>query len=186
MAAYLYTKAIDEAGRSGRSAANAPPPGPITPTSPVRAVEPAPSPAPSAPPPAPTAPPPAPAAAPPPATPARPPEPAAPSPLEARAPIRNVIQDYADAYSRLDSSAVKRVFPSINERALASGFSGLKSQIVHVLNEQFQSLTDSEATVSCTWDVNFVPKVGGQQHDTRTITLRLQKTNSGWVIVDRR
>ena len=111
---------------------------------------------------------------------------AAGSPLEARTPVRMVIETYAEAYSRLDAASVKRVFPSINERALSQSFSGMKSMLVHVLDEQFQSLTDSEAIVTCTWDVNFVPKVGVQQHDARKITIRLQKANNAWVVVERR
>jgi RNA polymerase sigma factor (TIGR02999 family) len=48
------------------------------------------------------------------------------------------------------------------------------------------SLTDTEAVVTCTWDLIFVGRVGGTQHQAPKITLRFQKTNGTWIIVDRR
>jgi hypothetical protein len=38
----------------------------------------------------------------------------------------------------------------------------LKSQQVAIVNEQFVNLTDSQATVTCTWQVAFVGSAGGQ------------------------
>ena len=100
--------------------------------------------------------------------------------------IRAVLQAYADGYSQLNTAAVKRVYPGINEAGLKTSFAGLKSQQVAIVNEQFVNLTDSQATVTCTWQVAYVGVVGGQKRSSVKITIRLQKTNGTWLIVDRR
>jgi hypothetical protein len=100
--------------------------------------------------------------------------------------IRSVLQAYADAYSQLNTAAVKRVYPGINEGPLKTSFGGLKSMQVAIVNEQFVNLTDSQATVTCTWQVAFVGSAGGQNRSSPKITIRLQKINGTWFIVDRR
>ena len=100
--------------------------------------------------------------------------------------IRAVLQAYADGYSQLNTAAVKRVYPGINEAGLKTSFGGLKSQQVAIVNEQFVNLTDSQATVTCTWQVAYVGVVGGQNRSSLKITIRLQKSNGNWFIVDRR
>jgi hypothetical protein len=167
---------------AGRSAA------PPTPSSTQAAPAQQPTPIPAQPPPAP-----APAAPEPPAV-TRPTPPAGPPPAAPAVPntaadqsaIRAVLQAYADAYSQLNTAAVKRVYPGVNEGGLKTSFGNLKSQQVAIVNEQFVNLTDSQATVTCTWQVAYVGSAGGQQRSSPKITIRLQKTNGGWVIVDRR
>jgi len=167
---------------AGRSAA---PPTPSS-TQAAPAQQPTPIPAPPPPAPAPAAPEPpavtrpAPPAGPPPAA------PAVPKTAADQSAIRAVLQAYADAYSQLNTAAVKRVYPSVNEGGLKTSFGNLKSQQVAIVNEQFVNLTDSQATVTCTWQVAYVGSAGGQQRSSPKITIRLQKTNGGWVIVDRR
>ena len=100
--------------------------------------------------------------------------------------IRAVLQAYADAYSRLDAEAVKRAFPGVNEPALRSAFAAMQSNQVALGNEQFVSLTDSAATVSCTWSVAFVGSAGEIQRQSQKTTIRLQKSNGVWMVVDRR
>ena len=100
--------------------------------------------------------------------------------------IRAVLQAYADAFSQLNTAAVKRVYPGINETGLKASFGGLKSQQVAIVNEQFVNLTDSQATVTCTWQVAFVGSAGGMQRSSPKVTIRLQKSNGNWFIVDRR
>jgi ketosteroid isomerase-like protein len=96
-----------------------------------------------------------------------------------------VLQAYADAYSHLDAAAVKRVFPSANEQALKQAFSGARSYQVQVRDEQIR-VSGNTATISCAWDVAFVGQVGGQQRQSSKITIRLQKSGGGWIIVERR
>ena len=100
--------------------------------------------------------------------------------------IRAVLQAYADAFSQLNTAAVKRVYPGINETGLKASFGGLKSQQVAIVNEQFVNLTDAQATVTCTWQVASVGVVGGQNRSSQRTTIRLQKTNGTWLIVERR
>jgi hypothetical protein len=167
---------------AGRSTA---PPTPSSPQ-PTPAQQPAPIPAPPPSAPAPAAPEPPPAARP---TPPAGPPPAAPPVSNTAADqseIRAVLQAYADAYSQLNTAAVKRVYPGVNEAGLKTSFGGLKSQQVAIVNEQFVNLTDSQATVTCTWQVAYVGVVGGQNRSSPRITIRLQKSNGSWLIVDRR
>ena len=97
-----------------------------------------------------------------------------------------MLQAYADAYSRLQVADVKRVYPGVNEVGLKASFENAKSQQVAVVNEQFVSLTDSQATVTCTWQVAYEPKSGRMQRSSSKITIRLQKTNGAWYITERR
>jgi len=179
------------AGAPRANAATAPPPAPPAQAQPAGAPTPAPPPSAAAPS-QPTAAPPPTITPPPPVEPApaaRPaPQPAAPAPapVDERTAIRALLQAYAEAYSRLDVQAVKTIYPRVNDRALTQAFSATKSMLVHVRDEQFVRLTDSEATVTCIWDATGVGQVGGQQHQAPRITLRLQKTNGAWIIVDRR
>ena len=53
-------------------------------------------------------------------------------------------------------------------------------------SQQFVNLTDSHATVTCTWQVAFVGSAGGMQRSSPKVTIRLQKSNGNWFIVDRR
>jgi hypothetical protein len=98
-----------------------------------------------------------------------------------------VLQAYAEAYSQLSTGAVKRVYPGVNEAALKTAFGNTKSQQVAIGNEQFVNITDSQATVTCTWQVAFVGSAGSQNRSSSSkITIRLQKANGTWLIVDRR
>jgi len=123
----------------------------------------------------------------PPAASARPPS---PSPSSPRPPadepmIRRVLQEYADAYSRLDAGAVKRLFPSVNEQALRQNFAATKSQQVQIQNETI-AVNGTTATASFTWVATFTGQVGGVQRASPKVVLRLQKTGDNWVIVERR
>jgi hypothetical protein len=153
-------------------------PAPVTPEPP-----PPERPAPPPPQPAPT-PPPA-AAAAPPAAAAAPARPAPRTPADEQPLVQRVVREYADAYSRLDAGAVKRVFPSVNEQALRQNFSATKSQQVQIQNETI-TVNGTTATVTCTWSTVFTGQVGGVQRAAPRIVLRLQKVGENWVIVERR
>jgi len=141
---------------------------------------------------APPAPIPPPAAAPAPAQPAapRPGTPTPPTPAsnaEAdKRDINNVLLAYADGYSQLNPRAVQRVYPGVDLQALTTAFSKMRSQQVAIVNLQFQNLTESTATVTCTWSVAFVLSAGGTNRQTPRATIRLAKNGGVWSIVDRR
>ena len=44
--------------------------------------------------------------------------------------VRSILSRYRSAYDRLDATAAKDIWPSVNERALARAFEGLESQEV--------------------------------------------------------
>ena len=48
------------------------------------------------------------------------------------------------------------MFPTVNADGLTKAFGAMRSQQVAVSNEQFVNLTDSTATITCTWSVAFV------------------------------
>jgi hypothetical protein len=95
------------------------------------------------------------------------------------------LQSYAAAYSALDASAVKRVFPAVDENTLRQRFTAMKSQSVQIQNPQIQ-INGAAAIVTCTWATVFSGQVGGTQRSSPKIELRLQKSAAGWLIVDRR
>jgi len=110
----------------------------------------------------------------------------APNPSSEESAIRALLQAYAGAYSGRQADAVTRLFPGVDERALKQSFSAAKSMQVLIRDERFLSVTSTEATVSCTWDMVFVGPVCTAQRQTQKVTLRLQKSGDTWIIVDRR
>ena len=118
-------------------------------------------------------------------TPAPPPTPVS-NPEADKRDINNVLLAFAAAYSQLNPRAVQRVYPGIDVQALTSSFSKLRSQQVAISNVQFVNLTDSTATVTCTWSVAFVGSAGGTNRQSLKLTIRLQKNSGVWSIVDRR
>jgi hypothetical protein len=159
---------------------------PVGPEQPPPATAPAP---PSTPPPAPA---PAPAPVPPapprpgPQTAPAPPTPPAPNPDAEQREIGKVLQMYAEAYSQLDPKAVQKVYPGVNMQELTASFSQMQAQQVAIVDVRFVNLTDSTATVTCTWSVAFVGSVGGIQNMSTKTTIRLQQSNGLWMIVGRR
>ena len=157
---------------AAKAAAAAPPPAAATPQ------QPPPSPAP--PPPAPAA---APAASAPPAAAAAPP-PSRPPQVSEEPAIRSVLNAYTKAYSDLDADAVRRLYPTVNYDVVKRGFEGLKSQQVQIQDAQIV-VTGSTAIVSCRIVTAAAPRVGSPRTDARAAVLRLEKRDSGWVIVQR-
>ena len=99
--------------------------------------------------------------------------------------MKGVVQEYVDAYSRLDVSAVKRVFPGVDEESLARVFSQLNSQTAQ-LEYQSVSISGATATVTGTWSVVAESKLGRPSGTTTQVTLRLERNSGTWVIVDHR
>jgi hypothetical protein len=96
-----------------------------------------------------------------------------------------VLAAYADAYSRRDAGAVKRLYPAANEPALRDTFSKMRSQQVQIRDEKITITGPTSAAVSLTWFINIVPEVGVLQRGAPKVTLRLQKSGNTWIIVER-
>ena len=100
--------------------------------------------------------------------------------------VRSVLDQYARAYGRLDVSAVRAVWPSVDDRALARAFSDLSSQTVSfdqcVIHIDQQS-GGSNAKASCRGKASYVGKVGSQQRtESRTVRFELKRDGDAWKI----
>ena len=130
-----------------------------------------------------TTPPPAPPAVAPPA--ATTPPGRGPEPVDEAASVRRVLSQYEAAYSSLDASAARRVWPDLDSRALARAFGGLQSQHVS-LGHCDVSVTGGGARAACRGTAEWTPKVGGGSHSqARSWAFDLRKGDGGeWRIVD--
>jgi CheY-like chemotaxis protein len=97
--------------------------------------------------------------------------------------IYQVLQRYERAYERLDVDAARAVWPSLNARALARAFDGLKAQTLE-LSHCRVAMKLSEATAVCGGSASYVPRVGRQSARTepREWTFRLRKVDHDWLI----
>lgn len=98
--------------------------------------------------------------------------------------IGQVLGDYVDAYNRLDATAASRVWPTVDQRALARAFAGLESQGLTFEGCEL-SVDGAEATAACRGRARYVPKVGDRDpiSQARRWTFRLHRATAGWVIV---
>jgi hypothetical protein len=147
-------------------------------------VPPAPAPAPAA------APEPAPAVSAPPAEPERvSPAASAPTGNDARSDVRadvavrRTLARYEAAYSNLDVSAARAVWPTVDQRALARAFDGLASQRIS-LNDCDVVVTGATARATCSGAATWTAKVGGQQDtQARRWSFELRDAAGSWQIV---
>jgi hypothetical protein len=97
--------------------------------------------------------------------------------------IRAILGEYRSAYERLDASAAKAVWPSVDQRALARAFEGLRSQGLAFDDCQMQ-VRGQQATATCRGRATFVPRVGssGERTERRQWTFELQKVGESWLI----
>ncbi len=130
-----------------------------------------------------TAPPPvanAPASSPDPAASTPAPEPSAAR--DERVAIRAALSRYESAYNRLDVDAVRSVWPSLDQRALARAFDSLTSQRVALQNCNVD-VSGSTARANCSGNASWTPKVGGgQRSSARKWTFDLSEANGAWRI----
>jgi len=100
-----------------------------------------------------------------------------------RVAVRAALSRYESAYNRLDVDAVRSVWPSLDQRALARAFDGLTSQRVALQNCNVD-VTGTSARASCSGNASWIPKVGsGQQSASRNWTFDLRELNGAWRIV---
>jgi hypothetical protein len=99
--------------------------------------------------------------------------------------VSATLRRYAMAYQQLDASAARKVWPAVDERALAKAFQALESQQVS-FDQCRVSVAGQRARADCAGRVTYVPKVGNK--DARTIARRwdfaLQKRSDAWHITD--
>ena len=97
--------------------------------------------------------------------------------------IRAVLSSYEAAFRSLDASAVQRIWPGVDERALARAFEGLSSQSVSLGNCAF-AISGTTATAQCTGSATWTPKVGsGSRTVARRWQFSLQNAGDDWQIV---
>ncbi len=97
--------------------------------------------------------------------------------------ILDTLGHYADAYGRLDASAAKRVWPTVDAEALRRAFEGLQSQSLTFDRCDLQ-VNGVEAIAACRGRANFVPKIGSREPlaVSRLWTFTLRKGEAGWAI----
>jgi hypothetical protein len=97
--------------------------------------------------------------------------------------IRAVLQQYQRALNELDARAASRVYPTVDQRALARAFSHLQAQSI-TLEDCGVTLASSAAQATCRGVATYVPKVGGgARHLTREWRFSLARTtDTDWRI----
>jgi hypothetical protein len=97
--------------------------------------------------------------------------------------VTSVLEQYASAYGRLDARAARRIWPTVNEGALAAAFAGLESQNV-TFDACEIDVQGATANASCRGRARYVVKVGSREPRTepRSWQIALRRTGEDWVI----
>ena len=100
-----------------------------------------------------------------------------------RVAVRAALNRYESAYNRLDVDAVRSIWPSLDQRALARAFDNLTSQRVALQNCNVD-VSGASARASCSGNASWTPKVGGGERSaSRSWTFDLRESNGAWRIV---
>lgn len=114
----------------------------------------------------------------------RPPGDAMPTALVADdAGVRRALRTYQAAYERLDAGAAAAIYPTLDARALARAFDGLRSQKLEFERCDVTAAATS-ARATCTGRTAFVPKVGSQtpRVEARRWVFTLERRDVEWRI----
>jgi hypothetical protein len=97
--------------------------------------------------------------------------------------IQEVLRRYQTAYDHLDAVGAKEIWPTVDVRALARAFDGLRSQDV-VFDRCDLSVAGASARAVCSGRATYVRKIGSKdpQTEPRQWVFQLQKTDSSWTI----
>jgi hypothetical protein len=118
----------------------------------------------------------------PPAAPASTPPPDSSPARDERVAIRAALNRYESAYNRLDVDAVRTVWPSLDQRALARAFDSLTAQRV-ALQSCNVDVSGSTARANCSGNASWTPKIGGGERSAaRKWTFDLSESNGAWRI----
>jgi hypothetical protein len=96
--------------------------------------------------------------------------------------VRTVLSRYEAAYSGLDASAARTVWPGVDERALVRAFGGLQSQRLS-LGRCDVEVEGRSARAECTGSASWTPKVGSGRTEPRRWTFDLRNASGAWQIV---
>ncbi len=115
-----------------------------------------------------------------------------PTTVENRAPVRtddavilDVLQRYADAYSRLDVGGVAAVFPGAKTAAIRRSFEDFRALEMVLENVQV-SVAGDRATASCVVRQTSTAKAGRPSEQRTPARFELRKDGDNWLIVSRR
>ena len=97
--------------------------------------------------------------------------------------VRAVLDRYESAFSHLDASKAKAIWPSVDEKALGRAFGQLERQQV-VLEACDVKVADQRAVAVCRGQASYVPRVGNKaaRAEPRQWAFTLRKTGEGWII----
>ena len=97
--------------------------------------------------------------------------------------IRSALASFQTAYTQLNAKAARAVWPTVDERALARAFEGLKSQQL-VFDWCELIVRVAEASAACRGRSTFVPRVGAQSPRTYAAEWKfhLKKIEEEWRI----
>ena len=97
--------------------------------------------------------------------------------------VRAVLDSYQSAFSHLDASKAKAIWPSVDEKALARAFGQLERQQV-VLDGCDVKVADQRAVAVCRGQASYVPRVGNKaaRVEPRQWAFTLRKTGESWII----
>jgi hypothetical protein len=99
--------------------------------------------------------------------------------------ILEAVKQFQIAYERLDPELTRAIWPTVNARALARAFDGLRSQ--RVAFERCQVTVDDDAGQALCWGtITYVPRVGGQfaRTESRLWIFDLTNWNRRWLIAN--
>lgn len=97
--------------------------------------------------------------------------------------VEGVLRAYREAVEALDVKRLKRLWPSVNEKALAKAFAEMEQQTLS-FDGCVIGLSASRADATCTGNARIVPRVGNPAPHYLIGEWRftLRKTDDGWVI----
>ena len=97
--------------------------------------------------------------------------------------VRSMLEQYRGAYERLDASAARQVWPSLDERRLARAFATLKSQTLDFEDCRID-VGGAQGVAYCRGRTTYVGRVGKREPETqdRRWTFQIRKTGDSWAI----
>ncbi len=97
--------------------------------------------------------------------------------------IQRALGRYRTAFSALDAGAARKVWPTVNEKALDRAFDRLETQVLSFENCLI-GVTGLRAEASCSGTARYVPKIGGRNTNVerRQWKFNLRKVSDEWLI----
>jgi len=105
------------------------------------------------------------------------------TPPSDRASIERVLQQYRDAYDRLDAPSAAVIWPRVDTRALSRAFSTLASQDLSFERCDL-AITGVKARAQCTGEIRYVRRVGDQEPRVRRMSwsFAFERVSDRWQI----